>query len=141
MTDSDQPGALPDTPSIRRLLELDLPAGDWALFGSGPLLLRGWIETTGDLDVITRGAAWAAAVAAGTVSVLPDGNEIVDLGAGVTAGRSWMYGDVDIDELIDTAEPIAGIPCVGLAHVITYKRAANRPKDRAHLDVIELHTA
>ena len=29
---------------VARLLELDLAAGDRALFGRGPLLMRGWIE-------------------------------------------------------------------------------------------------
>ena len=40
---------------------LGLPAGDYAVFGSGPLLVRGIIARAGDLDVICRGAAWEAA--------------------------------------------------------------------------------
>ena len=127
-----------DHPLIHRLIELDLPRGDWALFGSGPLLLRGWIDEVGDLDVVCRGAAWERACEIGEVGVLqPDGVEIVNIdGAAITIGRSWRYGDTPIANLIDEADDIDGIPCVALQHIVAYKQAADRPKDRAHLCVI-----
>ena len=123
--------------SIQRLAELDLPLGNWALFGSGPLLLRGWIDEVGDLDVVSRGPAWEKAKEHGRLVALPDGNQIVEAGSGVTVGRTWLYGDFTIDDLIDTAEMIDGIPCVRLEHVISYKRLSDRPKDRVHLEIIE----
>jgi hypothetical protein len=122
---------------LSRLLGLDLPVGDWALFGSGPLLVRGWIDEVGDLDVISRGPAWKQACELGRRSSLPDGNEIVTIGDAITVGTTWAYGSFDIDELIDTAEMIDGVPCVTIDHVVAYKRIANRPKDRAHLAIIE----
>ena len=122
---------------IAQLLNLDLPEGDWALFGSGPLLIRGWIDEVSDLDVISRGAAWDRARRLGRPSLLPDGNEIVTIGEGVTVGTTWAYGDVDVDHLIDTAEMIDGVPCVTIDHIVAYKLIADRPKDRAHLAVIE----
>jgi len=130
-------------PLIRRLLDLGLPPGDWALFGSGPLLVRGWINEVGDLDVISRGAAWERAKEAGDLETLPpDRVEIVNLdGAAITIGTSWPYIEVSIDALIDEAEEIDGIPCVRLDHIIAYKRIADRPKDRGHLAVIEEHLA
>ena len=51
----------------------------------------------------------------------------------ITFGITWKYGSFDLDELIDTAEMIDGLPFVRLEHVITYKEAADRPKDRDHL--------
>lgn len=125
-------------PYIRELIDLDLPVGDWALFGSGPLLLRGWISDIGDVDVLSRGPAWEKAKAAGTMAALPeDGNEIVEIGERVTVGRTWAYGDSDINEMIDTAEMIDGIPCVRLEHIVAYKQLFDRPKDREHLAIIE----
>ena len=126
---------------IHRLLDLHLPRGDWALFGSGPLLIRGWIDEVGDLDVISRGAAWERAKEIGERGVLPpDGVEIVNIdGGAITIGTSWRYIEVPIDALIDGAESIDGIPCVCLDHIISYKRIADRPKDRGHLAVIEEH--
>ncbi len=130
---------VPMHPLILRLRTLGLPVGDWALFGSGPLLLRGWIEDVGDLDVICRGAAWQHAAEIGETGILqPDGVEIVNIdGGAITIGTSWRYGDISVSELIDDAEEIEGIPCVRLEHIVAYKRTADRPKDRAHLAVIE----
>ena len=45
----------------------------------------------------------------------------------------WAIGDFDVDELIDTAEVIDGIPFVRLEHVVAYKRIASRDKDVEHL--------
>lgn len=43
---------------LQDLLDLGLATGDHALFGSGPLLARGWIDDASDPDVIARGAAY-----------------------------------------------------------------------------------
>lgn len=73
----------------------------------------------------------------GRPSTLADGNEIVTIGKSITVGTTWAYGDLDVDELIDTAEMIDGVPCVTIDRVVAYKLAADRPKDRAHLAIIE----
>lgn len=127
-------------PYLRELDELELPSGDWALFGSGPLLVRGWIDDVGDLDVVARGPAWAKAESVGSMKTVgTGGSQIFAVGRGVTIGNSWGYGEFSIDELIDTAEIINDIPCVRLEHVLAYKRIADRPKDRVHVAVIEEH--
>lgn len=125
---------------LRRLVGLGLPQGDWALTGTGPLLLRGWLEDVGDLDVITRGAAWDVAKGRGDIRTLSDGNQLIAIEPGVSVGRTWPYGDASVDEMIDTAEMIEGIPCVRLEHIVTYKRILDRPKDRAHIALIEAHS-
>ncbi len=122
---------------MARLVELALPVGDWALFGSGPLLLRGWIDEVTDLDVLSRGPAWEKAREAGELTTLPDGNPLIKIEPGITVGLTWTYGDFDIDELIETAEIIHGVPCVRLEHIVSYKKLAARPRDRVHLAVIE----
>jgi hypothetical protein len=122
------------------LRSLDLPRGDYAVFGSGPLIIRGIVEATNDLDVISRGRAWEQALSRGNLVLLPDGDEIVSCFDGaVTVGRSWAYGDFDIDELINTADVIDGIPFVRLEHVVRYKEIAARQKDLTHLRVLAQH--
>ena len=121
------------------LRDLGLPDGDWAVFGSGPLLMRGWIDDAGDIDIITRGSAWERARQLGNEVHLEDGSIIIDAGDGVTLGSRWLFGDPDIDELIDTVEIVADVPCVRIEHVERYKRLAGRPKDRVHLAIIEAH--
>jgi hypothetical protein len=121
------------------LRSLGLPAGDYAVFGSGPLLVRGIIERAGDLDVICRGPAWDRAQALGQAVEL-DGVPVVSLFGGlITLGCRWSVGEVDIGRLIDTAEAIDGLPFVRLEHVMAYKRLADRPKDREHLRRLEEH--
>lgn len=117
------------------LRRLGLPPGDYAIFGSGPLLVRGIIESVGDIDVICRGAAWERARSVGTVRHLAKyGVDVVELFDGeVSFGTHWGIGDFDIDELIDTAEHIDGLPFVRLEHVEAYKRLAGRDKDAQHL--------
>lgn len=55
----------------------------------------------------------------------------------ITIGKSWGYGVFDIDDLIDTAQMIDGLPFVQLEHVIAYKQIACRPKDLEHLRKLE----
>lgn len=119
------------------LRSLGLPMGDYAIFGSGPLIMRGIIEATNDLDVISRGRAWERALRVGELVSLPDGARIVSCFDGsVTIGRNWAYGDFDIDKLIDTAEVIDGLPFARLEHVVHYKEIAARPKDVIHLELL-----
>ena len=128
-----------DHPLIRRLRELDLPRGDWALFGSGPLLLRGWIDEVGDLDIICRGAAWDRAREVGETRH-----------PATRRGRDRQHrrrrhhhrhgrgGTATPRSMTSSTPPrrSTGIPCVLLEHIVAYKRIADRPKDRAHLAVI-----
>ena len=120
-----------------RLRALDLPLGDYAVFGSGPLAIRSIIDDPTDLDVLCRDRAWELVASRGTPTQLEDGTEIVVLHGGLlTFGRSWAIGDVDVDSLIDTAEVIDGLPFVRIEHVVAYKRERLTPRDREHLELI-----
>lgn len=121
------------------LRSLDLPAGDYAVFGSGPLIVRGIIEAGNDLDVLSRGAAWDKAAELGDLVHLPEyGVDVVSfLEGAITIGMNWGIGEFDVNELIDSAEIIAGLPFVRLEYVVRYKEIAARPKDFAHLRLLE----
>ena len=118
---------------------LGLPAEHFVLFGSGPLLVRGIVPPTGDLDVLTRGPAWEVARGLGPmVRLSPYDVEVVRLLQGrIEIGTVWGIGEVDVDHLIDDAEIIDGLPFAGLAHVRAYKQLAGRPKDREHLRLLD----
>lgn len=124
--------------ALKELRALNLPRDDFAVFGSGPLIVRGVIPATNDIDVICRGVAWERVAAIGEKTYLPKYRiEIVSMDQGrLTFGTSWAIGDFDVDELIDTAEVIDGLPFVRLEHVVAYKRIANREKDREHLKLL-----
>ena len=126
-------------PLLQRLRELEFPTEHYAIYGSGPLLVRGWIEDVGDLDLIAREPVLSLARAAGEPLYLEEQDvtiTAIDDGA-ITVGTSWAYIDVDIEALIDSAELIDGFPCVRLEHVVAYKLAADRPKDHDHLAIIQ----
>ena len=118
-----------------RLRALELTPGEYAVFGSGPLAVRGLIDTVRDLDVIVRGQTWQQVRALGVV-VMKGKDETVDLGNGLTFGTSWGYGVFDMEKLIDHAEIIEGLPFVRLDAVIEFKEIADRPKDREHLGAL-----
>jgi hypothetical protein len=115
---------------------LDLPMGDHAVFGSGPLLVRGIIDRANDLDVLCRGQAWDQVSPMGRHTQAAGGPVVLLFGGLITLGVGWAYGSFDVDQLIDTAEVIDGIPFVRLEHVVAYKQAAGRPKDLEHLRLL-----
>jgi hypothetical protein len=121
---------------FERLRVMELPPRTYAVFGSGPLAAHGLIDEIGDLDVIVRGAAWDRVKGIGTI-VMHGDDPVADLGNGLTFGRSWAYGDVDIEELIEDAEIIDSLPFVRLDAVLAYKRIAGRPKDLRHIEFME----
>ncbi len=129
---------LPDSNTFARLRQLDLPQGDFAIFGSGPLIVRGVIEATNDLDVLCRGPAWDYVQTIGQPEYLSEyGLTIFAIDDGrITFGDRWAIGDFDTDTLIDSMEFFEGLPFVSLQYVLAYKILANRPKDRQHLQAL-----
>lgn len=119
--------------SVKRL---KLPQGDFAVFGSGPLIIRGIIPATNDLDIICRGAAWEEVKNIGTLQYNDDYDvEIVTLFSGrVTFGNKWGIAEFDVDVLIDGAEYIDELPFVQLRHVVAYKTQRASAKDMLHIE-------
>lgn len=57
---------------LKALRSLQLPLGHYAVFGSGPLIVRGIIDATNDLDIISRGPAWEHACLVGDVKFVEE---------------------------------------------------------------------
>jgi hypothetical protein len=123
------------TSLFNQLRQLGLPSGDYAIFGSGPLLVRGIIPMSNDLDVICRLQAWQLVCTLGEMECSPEfGVNIVTMSGGaLTFGTRWGIGDFDVDTLIDTAETIDGLPFVQLEHVVRYKKIRASARDLQHL--------
>lgn len=115
------------------LEKVALPAGEWVVHGSAVMVLRGLIAEAGDVDVIARGAAWDLALGLGE-PVMGREDLCVSLGPGVEVWSGWLGEDVDA--LIDGAEDVDGVPCVGLGEVLRFKLAMNRPKDQPHIALL-----
>ena len=121
-----------------RVKRLNLPEGDFAIFGSGPLIVREIVPASNDLDIICRGRAWDYIRGVGEAEYLTEYNvDIVTMFDGsLTFGNRWGIGAFDTDELIDNAEIIDGLPFVRLEYVAKYKKISKRPKDLQHLEAL-----
>ena|SRR3712207_5472985 len=121
-----------------KLRALELPAGNYAVFGSGPLAVRGLIEGVRDLDVVARGSAWPKAQVLGPVDVASGGDPVVKL----ESGAIEIFGDWlgwDVDAIIDGAEIIDGLPFACLEDVLAFKLHHGRPKELEHARLIAEH--
>ncbi len=119
-------------PFLDELKALDLPPGSFAIFGSGPLAVRGWREAK-DLDIIVRKPVWDR---------LSERYPTNEKGNGILIGHVEAFADWkpwfdDASMLIDTAEIIDGLPFVRLEHVISWKKSMGREKDLKDLELIE----
>ena len=124
-----------------RVKSLQLPSADYAIFGSGPLIVREIIPVSNDLDIICRGSAWKTVQEIGDPEYLSEFDvTVVTMCDGrLTFGTEWGIGNFDVDALIDSAEVIDGLPFVRLEHVAIYKEIINRPKDLQHLEALQAY--
>ncbi len=125
-------------PSMYVLLaELDaikLPAGEYAIFGSGPMAVRGWREAN-DLDVIVTQPVWDWLLGKYDVRD-PHGTPRISFGD-VDLFRDWGPGVWNLDRLIDEAELIDGRPYVQLESVLAWKKLRGKPKDEPDIKILE----
>ncbi len=121
-----------------RVRALNLPMGEYALFGSAPLGVHG-LKECHDADVIVSSRVfdtlrfapgWEAAIAA-------DGREYLKFGGDIECWRDWRPGEWDIEKLIREAEIIDELPFVRLQSVLLWKRLFRREKDIADIAIVE----
>ncbi len=127
------------------LRALRLPRGEYAVFGSGPLAVRGILDDPSDLDVLVSLSLWRVLERQHPTHHLQEFDvDLVEIEVQtlrgprtMTFGTEWKIGEVDPAALIADAEILEGLPFVRLEHVVAYKRALDRPKDREHLRLLE----
>ena len=123
---------------LGKLNSLGLSADDYAVFGSGPMFAHGIKDLGHDLDIIARGNAWRQACSTSSPPTAIFGGLVVNLFNGeIEIFDSWVPGDWDVNDLIDTAEIIEGIRFVTLGNVVKWKRLMGREKDLIHIKMIE----
>jgi hypothetical protein len=124
-----------------QLRSLCLPADDYVIAGSGPLFARAWINDPTDLDIVARGAAWRAAAALAPVArARYTSSPCVQLfGGELDIFDDWFPGLGTVDELITGADVIGGLRFLALEVVAATKRMMGRPRDLAHLAVMQAH--
>lgn len=124
---------------ISLIKSLNLPLDDMAVFGSGPICVRGWRDLK-DIDLIARENVYEMAKGMGemmeTVSET-EGVRIVRDEAEIEIFKHWTPGEWNVDELIDSADVIDGVRFVTLKNVMKWKRLLGRDKDQSDVELIE----
>lgn len=127
-----------ENPLISKLIALNLPKEDYAVFGSGPMFAHGIKDLGSDVDLIARGKAWEKACQIGdTKKAALSNNKVVILFEGdIEIFNGWAPGEWNVDKLIDEAEIIDGIRFVSLENVVRWKKLMGREKDLTHIQMI-----
>jgi hypothetical protein len=121
---------------------LNLPMGQFVVFGGGPLMAHG-IRDTADVDLFTTTALYNQLKADGwQEKPKPVEAGGFYLARGVfEADDTWHYGDYGPtpEQMIAKADVIRGVPFAPLVEVLKWKRAFGRPKDVRDAGLIEAH--
>lgn len=118
---------------FEQLRALQLPRGEYAIFGSGPLGIRG-LHDCHDLDVIVTQSLYDRYRALGwKEDVVNSGSKYLDNGNGIEFYYDWAPGSWNVTDLIKEAEIIESLPFVQLNHVVEWKKLNGRAKDIEHL--------
>ncbi|MGH3375329.1 MAG: hypothetical protein ACRDP6_11365, partial [Actinoallomurus sp.] len=131
--------AIDRTRLLDAVRSLDLPADQYAVFGSGPLVVRG-LRDGADIDLVVTHALYARLRDTQEWVVRPrdDGGETLARDDFDVMERLEFPRYVgDVPAMIAGAERIDGVPFVALPELRRFKAALNRPKDHVDLDLID----
>lgn len=116
---------------LEEVKKLKLPPDQYAVFGSGPLAIRGLRENE-DIDVLVKPELWEelakkhkplkeCLIVIGNIDIL----------------KHWKPWLTDVNKLIDAADIIDGIRFVKLEHVLEWKKKRGKEKDKKDIELIE----
>lgn len=125
---------------FERLKQLNLPRGKFAIFGSGPMCIRGWKDCSHDLDVIVAEDVWNAYrnMPGWELRKMDHGSEYL-WNDELELWKDWKPGVWDIGQLIAEAEMIDDLPFVKLSEVVRFKELNGRGKDIRDIQIIREH--
>lgn len=122
---------------LPRVKNLKLPVGKYAIFGSGPMVVRGLREGK-DVDIIVPKEVFEEykTKPGWQVKKFEDGSEYLE-NDGIELCDDWGPGEWDTNKLIQEAEIIDGLPFVRLEEVLKWKEINARPKDIEDVKLIK----
>ena len=122
-----------------KVKNLKLPAGKYAIFGSGPIAIRGLRECK-DVDIIVTRDVFIDCKTKPDwqVKKLDENTEYLD-NDGIELWDRWGPGEWDINKLIQEAETIEDLPFVRLEQVLKWKEKNGRSKDLEDAKLIKTY--
>ncbi|MFH1522197.1 MAG: tRNA pseudouridine(55) synthase TruB [Patescibacteria group bacterium] len=119
---------------LEELKALNLPKGRYALFGSTPLAIRN-IRSNHDIDIIVKKDLWPnlikkypKRIKKQPICIKLDGIEIF---------KDWLNLSNKVEEMIDNAEIIDGLPFVKLNYLLEWKEYMDREKDKKDIKLVK----
>jgi hypothetical protein len=100
---------------VRELKALNLPKGKYAIFGSGPIAVRN-IRDSHDVDIIVTADLWDELKQKYGEHIKQEPLSIVI--GNIEIYPRWLDFSDKINEMIDSAEIIEGLPFVRLEYVM-----------------------
>ena len=125
---------------LQKIKDLRLSKGEFAIFGSGPLAIRG-IRDSRDADLIVSEKLfqeYRKKVGWKYKDFKRDDRYIEMIEKdGVEFYKNWGPGEWDIAKLIQESEIINDLPFVKLDEVLCWKKLSGREKDNKDIVLIE----
>jgi len=116
---------------LAELKKLNLPNDKYAVFGSGPLAIRG-IRNSKDIDIIVKLDLWNK-----LIKRYPQENDkLIRIGF-IEIYKNWLPWFEDVNLLIDDADIFERIRFVKLKYVLAWKKSFGREKDKKDIQLIE----
>lgn len=121
------------------LTRLDLPATEFVVAGSAPLLLRGLRHRINDVDVVVRPRSWARAERLGpSADALYSGAREIRLAQGTLHVLDRWFPELwDLDEIFASTDVVGTYRFLSLEATLTWKRYLARPSDLRDVKAIE----
>ncbi len=120
---------------LSELKRLNLPKGQYAIFGSGPIAVRGLREVS-DLDIIVKPNLFNK-----LKKKYPQKTNKHPFGclniSNIEIGDNWQGDSSKIKEMIDNSEEIGGFSFVKLSQVKEWKQKMGRRKDKQDIKLIK----
>jgi hypothetical protein len=121
---------------FKKVKDLNLPLGKYALFGSAPMGIRN-LKDCHDADIIVAEDLWEEYKNKGWEIKNSPFNTIYLCKEEIELWKEWRPEEWNIRELIGGAEIIDGLPFVRLEKVVEWKKIYGREKDLRDIEVIE----
>lgn len=113
---------------------LGFPRGSALIHAGAALVLHGLQDSAADIDIATSTEGWRHALTLG-VARQASLDQRVEPCAGVEVFSGWL-GD-DVAELFARAQLKGGLLVAAPVDILAFKRRLNRPKDQAHIRMLE----
>ena len=123
---------------LEELKKLNLPKDRFAVFGSGPLAVRGMREAN-DIDIIALPDLFEELVKKYGEEKIKKGlaNQRSIQAGDIEIWEGWAPGEWDIEKLIKEAEVFYDTRFVKLEEVLKWKKLMGREKDLKDIEMLE----